>query len=189
MDTRLHQHCDALVKQLDLPSPWHIMTFIGSLAEANGRPLHLLPVDTAGGMHGLWVATSQADYIAYEQRTTRPHQHQIILHEVAHMLWAHPSRSLNELDTVIRSRVPYAADQEREAEATATLIMQHANSVQQAGTVAVAAPAMSDEVRRVLETFSPGRTAPNAANPGRRRLAGGRHSVVSAPGQAPAHGW
>ncbi|WP_156178855.1 hypothetical protein [Saccharothrix sp. ST-888] len=109
------------------------------LSELRGRPLHLLPLPdgaSAAGACGLWLATEEGDYVFFEQQTSRPHQEHIVLHEIGHMLFDHPtlelpgavvpSARLGDLDlTLVRhllARTDYTTRQEQEAEMLASLI-------------------------------------------------------------------
>jgi hypothetical protein len=110
------------------------------LGERRGRPVRLVPyVLPVSGPSGLWIGTEQADYIIYQRETSKAHQHHIIMHEVGHILGGHRSRdghggffqalmpSLSS-DVVARAlgRTSYDEEQEREAEMTATIIMEWA---------------------------------------------------------------
>lgn len=109
-----------LAGMFHLPNPWSLEDFVTCVAYVRGRHIALLPTDTAGSMCGLWVSTDQADYIAYERNTSGPHREQIILHELGHMLFDHPSTAL----TTRRHGPRYSDVQEREAELFATTILQ-----------------------------------------------------------------
>ncbi|MDI3420593.1 toxin [Streptomyces luteolus] len=93
-----------------------------------------MPLDAAGPC-GLWLAFSDADYVVYEQHTSRHHQEHIIAHELAHMLCCHRSGTADsaavaelfpDLDPSLvqdlLSRDSYSDAQEREAEVMAYLI-------------------------------------------------------------------
>jgi hypothetical protein len=43
------------------------------------------------GVCGLWLATSAADHIFFEEQTTRSHQEHIVLHEIGHLVFDHHS--------------------------------------------------------------------------------------------------
>jgi hypothetical protein len=87
---------------------------------------------------GLWIAAPGADYIIYEQETSRVHREHIVLHEVGHLLCRHRADSAREgggvgqlfpnLDAVtlgrIFQRTSYTTEAEREAELIASLILQ-----------------------------------------------------------------
>jgi hypothetical protein len=111
------------------------------LARHRGKPIiltpHPIPVP---GPFGVWLSTSRADHIIYQEQTTRQHQVHIILHEVGHLIADHRSDEqdddlLNELypslspGTVRRAlrRTSYDSTQEREAETVATIVLQWAS--------------------------------------------------------------
>ncbi|WP_157536017.1 hypothetical protein [Kitasatospora mediocidica] len=119
-----------------IPS-FSVETVCARLSALRGRPLHLLPLPdgaAAAGACGLWLATGTADYIFFEQQTSRPHQEHIVLHEIGHMLFDHPSLELfdgllapdrsdsPELARRLLARTDYTTRQEQEAEMLASLI-------------------------------------------------------------------
>ncbi len=141
MNTRgLRRRCEALVAQLDIPTPFDIDVFCRQLGHARNRPIHLLPMAMpATAPCGLWLAGEHIDYIVYEQHTSPVHQRHIVLHEVGHLLWRHAApadetrrpdlfSSLSP-DTVrhILARTSYRTEEEQEAELVATLILQRAD--------------------------------------------------------------
>ncbi|WP_257032334.1 MULTISPECIES: hypothetical protein [unclassified Streptomyces] len=92
------------------------------------------------GPFGVWLATTSADYILYQQETSKIHQDHIILHEVGHILADHqsdeaddefwrqmtPDLSLEAVKRALR-RTSYDQDHEREAELVATIILEWAS--------------------------------------------------------------
>jgi hypothetical protein len=111
------------------------------LARHRGKPIRLsaqpFPVP---GPFGVWLATSRADYVFYQQETSHAHQVHIILHEIGHLLAEH--RSDEEDDDLLRMLYPgpapeairralrrtsYDTTEEREAETVATIILQWAS--------------------------------------------------------------
>lgn len=96
---------------------------------------YALPVP---GPYGAWIATATADYVLYQQKTTKPHQDHIILHEVGHILAGHrtgedhhdealwqqemPDISPGTIRRALR-RTSYEAAEEREAELIATIVL------------------------------------------------------------------
>nr|CAG34041.1 putative regulator component [Streptomyces ribosidificus]CAG34722.1 RacB protein [Streptomyces ribosidificus] len=140
---RLRRRCRPLLGQLALPHPFSIESLCAHVSANRRRPLHLhpLPLQAAvAGACGLWVATETDDHIFYEQRTARPHQEHIVLHEIGHMLFNHhavtdiattptagtPGGLLGDLSPRlvrrILTRTDYSSHQEQEAEMLATLI-------------------------------------------------------------------
>jgi hypothetical protein len=111
------------------------------LARHRGKPViltpHPIPVP---GPFGVWLSTSRADHIIYQEQTTRQHQVHIILHEVGHLIADHRSDEQDDdlLQTlyphlspgVVRRalrRTSYDSTQEREAETVATIVLQWAS--------------------------------------------------------------
>ncbi|MFJ2582267.1 hypothetical protein [Kitasatospora aureofaciens] len=92
------------------------------------------------GPFGVWLGTASADYILYQQETSKIHQDHIILHEVGHILADHQSDDTDDdfwrqmapdlsLDAVRRAlrRTSYDQEHEREAELVATIILEWAS--------------------------------------------------------------
>lgn len=135
---QLRRSCAAKVEALELPSPFDVEVFCGSLGQSRGRRIRLIPRDLpAGSPSGLCVSTNAGDYIFYESQTSALHQEHIILHEVGHLLCEHraPSVSREEIsglllpdldaDMVQRvlGRTCYPMWAEQEAEIIASLIV------------------------------------------------------------------
>ncbi|MGB8403699.1 MAG: hypothetical protein WCE30_06425 [Mycobacterium sp.] len=82
----------SIARELPLPVPWNRGEFINALAEMRGRPITLIPTDTAtlsGGPCGLWVARDHDDLIFHEAATSEYHIDQIVCHEIGHMVLGH----------------------------------------------------------------------------------------------------
>ncbi|WP_086559524.1 hypothetical protein [Streptomyces africanus] len=137
-DAALHRRCLAILNRLSLPDPFSAEKFCHQLAAQRGRPVHLHPLPkqaARAGACGLWLETAAGDHIFYEQRTVRPHQEHIILHEIGHMLLTHhtsdpavagPAALVPDLDPGLihrlLARTNYTTRQEREAETLASVI-------------------------------------------------------------------
>ncbi|MEU0400034.1 ImmA/IrrE family metallo-endopeptidase [Streptomyces sp. NPDC006197] len=142
---RRRARCAALVRGLGLPSPYGIPDVCRRVTERTGRAIHLEAMPfPADGHCGVWVRTSQADYIFYEQRTSPIHQQHIIGHELGHLLCHDEERPrepaasdrtarllLPEIDprtiTRVRRRTAYTDEEEQEAELIGSLLLQGAN--------------------------------------------------------------
>lgn len=76
---------------VEIPRPFEIGEFVRRLGLHRGRRIHLLAVELApaSDVRGLWLATGEEDYIFHELGTSKLHQENTILHEVAHMLLDH----------------------------------------------------------------------------------------------------
>lgn len=140
------ERASRLVDALALPKPWDLNALVAQIAQRRGRTIQLLPVEMSGStLHGLWVATPRADYIAYPDRTSGYKKDAIVLHEVAHMWLRHPSRDLAELEGRF-SRSPYNRQHEDEADEFAEMTLQRAG----------ARPAQTSgesDLMRVIDTF------------------------------------
>ncbi|NLU71839.1 hypothetical protein HCC61_03920 [Streptomyces sp. HNM0575] len=103
-----------------------------------------MPVNVPGSHPcGVWIMTRTVDFIVYEAETSKPHQDHIIAHELAHMVCGHRSGAgtpvddgtarllfpdlAPELVQKILGRGNYSSVEEREAEVTASLILERIN--------------------------------------------------------------
>jgi hypothetical protein len=164
---RLRRRCAARLRELDLPVPFDVRAFCEALGARRGRPIRLCPLTGPAGPCGLWAVGTEADFIFYEQATSPLHQQHIILHEVSHLLCGHqPTRVSDEegsrlffphLDVEMVNRVlgraAYSAEEEREAELLATLILERAarGGFTNAGPAAPEVAALLDRLEAALE--------------------------------------
>ena len=134
----LRRRCEARLRELDLPVPLDVHAFCRTLGVRRGRPIELRAVAGRVGPSGVWVAGPSTDLIFYEQEAGPLHQQHIILHELAHLLCGHPPVPVSEaglaqllfphvtpesVESVLR-RGAYSAEEEREAELLASLILE-----------------------------------------------------------------
>ena len=135
----LRRQCTSRIRALGLPEAFDLDLLRTELARRRGRPIELIPVSTGLGPRGLWVETDTADYIAYERETSPVHQRHIIAHELAHIACGHRSGLRREdlarlllpslgAETVrgVLGRSIFSADEEREAELFASLVLERA---------------------------------------------------------------
>ncbi|MFJ4649654.1 hypothetical protein ACIP5Y_00095 [Nocardia sp. NPDC088792] len=142
-ERELRRRCRRLLNELEIQPPLDVVTLCQRVGEQRGRPIRLVPHPIPiPGPFGAWIATKRADYILYQQETTRAHQDHIILHELGHLLAGHctdeqddnlirqlnPSSVLSP-DIVRRAlrRTSYDTAEEREAEMVATIILEWAS--------------------------------------------------------------
>lgn len=138
MDLRaLRKRCDAIVRQLNIPTPFDARDFCDMVATQRGRPIVLRPTPMGRAIYGVWLATASTDIILYERETSPVHQRHIIVHELAHILCDHqptrvapeeaPALPSTELDPeriqTTMYRAMYSAAEEQEAELLASLIL------------------------------------------------------------------
>jgi len=137
VDSQVRRACEAMLRALDLPVPFTVDAFCVNLGSDRGRSVRLrtIPADVDAPC-GLWVSTSDADYVFHQTATSLLHQEHIILHELAHMIFDHTRGGdageelrrelLPDLDPDVVSRVlartSYDSLQEQEAETLADLI-------------------------------------------------------------------
>ncbi|MFG1791495.1 hypothetical protein [Nocardia sp. NPDC049149] len=144
-----------LTRDLPIPQPWDLSSYLDDVAEYRGRSISLLPIDTAllagsgcGTGSGLWIAKQDSDVIVYGADTTEWHAEHIIVHELGHMLLGHgPEQPADEQATTtptvaavaellpsispesiahVLGRTDYGTSRERDAETFADMVMLHA---------------------------------------------------------------
>jgi hypothetical protein len=166
----LHRYCDDQVKHLErevgIPQPFVLGTFLARFARWRGRRIDLLPYDhVPGGACGMWLRLPDSDVIAYAN-TTPLHGEHIILHEVGHMLCGHLGGGdvgenlvralLPDLDpTMVRrvlGRTAYSDAEERQAELIATLVLKKASDDRPSGR-SHSSPDLVRELDRLRSTF------------------------------------
>lgn len=165
-ERELRRRCRRLLNELGIRPPLDVLELCRNVGKQRGRPIrliaHRIPVP---GPFGVWIATGQADYIVYQQDTSKAHQRHIILHELGHMLAGHHTTAEDDgLVTLLTPDVPppgglreqypdlepesvrqalrrtsYDTDHEREAETVATIILEWASVLDRV------APKSSDE--------------------------------------------
>ncbi|RLK58282.1 hypothetical protein [Actinokineospora cianjurensis] len=139
----IRRACADLLAGLDLPERLDLAALCEHLAAARGRPLHVVPVPMrASEPCGLWVATREADFIFYDETTTRAHREHIILHEIGHMICCHRGGGHLDEDTAavffpdidpglvrdMLARKDYSDEQEQQAEVMAYLLARRLGS-------------------------------------------------------------
>jgi len=147
---RARRHARVLLQRITLPDPFDLDEFLQVVAADRGRPIKVRPL--AGEQLptvpcGLWIAGETVDWVFVENSTSPLHREHIVLHEVAHMICGHttginhPSVLLPHLDParvrMVLGRTSYSDDQEREAEALASLLLSRAHRTRPSRTVIV----------------------------------------------------
>ncbi|HEX4226135.1 MAG TPA: hypothetical protein VHZ97_27470 [Pseudonocardiaceae bacterium] len=140
-ERELRRRCRRLLNELDIRPPLKVTELCRKLGEQRGRPIRLLehPIPVPGPF-GVWIATETADYILYQQHTSKSHQDHIVLHEIGHMIAGHQgeeqeNQALEGLlpgvePAAVRralSRTSYDNEHELEAETVATIILEWAS--------------------------------------------------------------
>ncbi|QIS18353.1 hypothetical protein [Nocardia terpenica] len=142
-ERELRRRCRRLLTELDIRPPLDVETLCRRVGEQRGKPIRLVPHPIpVPGPFGAWITTARADYILYQQETTKAHQDHIILHELGHLLAGHSSDQeddslMSQLyrggdlppDAIRRAlrRTSYDTAEEREAETVATIILEWAS--------------------------------------------------------------
>jgi len=143
----LMRRCRARLAALDLPVPISIVGVCQLVENQRGRPLTLLPLTSSIGPFGVLVSSANADYVFFAQNTTPVHQRHIAMHELCHLLCGHRSQVVADSDLLkllvpdagpklietVLGRSAYTAEEEREAEVLASLILEGAGSCTPAG--------------------------------------------------------
>jgi Zn-dependent peptidase ImmA (M78 family) len=147
-ERELRRRCRRLLNELGIRPPLDVLELCRSVGHQRGRPIRLIPHRIpVPGPFGAWIATGQADYIVYQQDTSKAHQRHIILHELGHLLAGHGATAENddlvaqlapglEPEAVRRAllRTSYDTDHEREAETVATIILEWASVLDRVAT-------------------------------------------------------
>ncbi|KIA63134.1 hypothetical protein [Nocardia vulneris] len=145
-----------LTRDVPIPHPWNLSNYLDDVAAYRGRPISLVPIDTAllagtgcGTGSGLWIAKHDSDVIVYGADTTEWHAEHIIVHELGHMLLGHgpeqptgggPEPTAPTVAAVaellpsispesiahVLGRTDYGTSRERDAETFADMVMLHA---------------------------------------------------------------
>lgn len=138
----LRQRCESRLENLDVPVPFDSAIFCRTVEAERGRSIILSPIASRNGPCGLWIAGRDCDFIFYEAETSRLHQDHIILHELSHIICGHqpvplaeteylqllcPSLSPEIFRHVLR-RMSYSAEEDREAEMLASLVLLQASA-------------------------------------------------------------
>jgi len=144
-ERKLRQYCSSVIRDIELPRPFSAKALCEELAEQSGRRIYLHPYEAVGvgadAPCGAWIATAQADHIFFEQRTSKYHQEQIILHEIGHVLCGHSMQNISEAllrdggllgeHGAVRGalfRTSYTTQQEKEAELVASMLLERSAS-------------------------------------------------------------
>lgn len=90
-----HREMQRWIRQLGLPKLPSFVTadqFLDLIAERRGRTIDLREMTgIPAGLCGLWVATDEKDIIVINTGLTGPRRDLVIMHEAAHVLFAHQS--------------------------------------------------------------------------------------------------
>lgn len=144
-DLQLRRGVKQLLRELQITPPLDVRVLCDRLARRRERPIRLVPYPLpVPGAFGLWVGTTDADYVLYQKDTTTAHQEHIILHEVGHIISGHNSDETDDdiwgqifpdipPEIVHRAlrREGYGPEVEREAEMVATVIKEWATLLDQ----------------------------------------------------------
>lgn len=136
-----------LLRDLGVEAPLDVEELCRRLGDKRGRLIQLVPYALpVPGPFGLWLATTQADIVLFQEETTRGHQEHIILHELGHIISNHEGDESDDViwrtlipslppETVRRAlrRTGYDQQHEREAELVATIIKEWATLLEALG--------------------------------------------------------
>ncbi|HTI19423.1 MAG TPA: hypothetical protein VL652_00440 [Kutzneria sp.] len=97
----LRKRCAAELARLDLKPGAEIPDVIDQVGRQRGRPVRLVPFDLpVAAPEGFLIATGDEDFIVFERRAVPLYQRQIVLHEVAHLLFAHETETVLAEDAI-----------------------------------------------------------------------------------------
>jgi hypothetical protein len=97
----LRKRCAAELAQLDLKPGAEIQDVVDQIGRQRGRPVRLVPFDLpVAAPEGFLIGTGDEDFIVFERRAVPLYQRQIVLHEVAHLLFAHETETVLAEDAI-----------------------------------------------------------------------------------------
>jgi hypothetical protein len=97
----LRKRCSAELAQLDLKPGAQIQDVVDQVGRQRGRPVRLVPFDLpVAAPEGFLIATGDEDFIVFERRAVPLYQRQIVLPEVAHLLFAHETETVLAEDAI-----------------------------------------------------------------------------------------
>jgi hypothetical protein len=172
-ERELRRRCRKLLNELDIRPPLDVHELCRRVGTQRGKPIravaHSIPMP---GPFGAWITTNNADYILYQQATSRAHQDHIVLHELGHILAGHRSEEDDDSllgglgshdqassqfpdlapDAVRRAlhRTSYDSEQEREAETVATIILEWASVLASVGPPPASSDATAERMGNAL---------------------------------------
>ena len=163
------RECEAVVAALDIPEPFDLESLCQRVGEQRARPIVLMPTPMVfGNLCGLWLGTAKADYVFYEENTSRLHQKHIVCHEIGHLLRRHSASKTLGSDVAralaaavepgevqrVLGRDTYNDDQEFEAELIATLILRRVSRMRSLDTPTAIEPSAQPAVARIARSLS-----------------------------------
>lgn len=165
------RECEALVDAIDLPDPFDLAEMCARLGRDLGRPIVLMShAMVVGGLCGTWMRTAQADYVFYEQDTSRLHQQHIVFHELGHLLRRHEPVKILDADLArimaptlrpaegfrVLGRDSYSDDDEFDAELIATLLQRRIGRQTVREQPTATDPTASEIIERISRSLSRG---------------------------------
>lgn len=137
-ESRLWRVCEDALRDVRVQRPFTIESFCEALSVQRGRQLVLRELPDSDGLRlpcGLWIAYPDEDHIWHIAATSQRHRQQVVFHEIAHMLLDHqgssavsslmaalPPEIAPSRISAVFGRTNYDADQEHDAELTATIL-------------------------------------------------------------------
>jgi hypothetical protein len=139
----LYRQAQNTLAALGLPPAFTLPQLRERVERHRGRALHLIPREVpALAPHGLWIAGEHGDYVFFDRAAGPVRQHQIIGHELGHMLFddqATPAELAElsamlapevdpALTTNLQRRTHYHDLPERRAEVFGTVVLHRTES-------------------------------------------------------------
>ncbi|MFB9413969.1 hypothetical protein [Dactylosporangium matsuzakiense] len=141
-----YTECAAVLSGLGLPVRFSIAQLIAVVQERRGRPLQLIPRDLPSlSPHGLWLAMETNDYVVYDSNAGLVRQHQIIGHEIGHMLFD------DGAEAGLMQRTSYERPIERRTEIFGTVVLERVHDWGAASERAHADPSLAVRLSTMLE--------------------------------------
>ena len=92
-----------------MPDPWSIDDFAANLARRRARAIHLIAwrlTDIDDSLTGMWIPTTVADYVFFEQQASPSRREAIIGHELGHLVLEHAARLADAPDDLLKALAP-----------------------------------------------------------------------------------
>lgn len=134
-DSKIRRIARQANRQLDLGAHPTLNSIKAWLESTRGRPITVIELQTLRGddLCGLCVAYTDSDVVVHAPPRSKLHQHQIILHEFAHMILNHQATAtsldlvhlpgITETPRQVLGRTSFDDDDESAAEYLADLLM------------------------------------------------------------------
>lgn len=143
----LRHFVSALLERLELRRGFDAEEFVDRLRGRLDYRIKLFPMVMPEGCFGFWSLIDGCNVILFRSNTSWLHQQQIIFHECGHMILRHRPPGF---DKFLRRSALHGFGDEQEAEAFATIVLDHAISSTSLLTDALNRPASNADTGTVV---------------------------------------